>query len=298
MRTLCLPLLVLATLPLSATVAADQPVAPPATFTLWQLPEQTGGQMMSYVLRTTGGKILVIDGGRAGDAPYLRGFLGALGNKVEAWFITHPHLDHIDALTEILAQPRGIEIGTIYASMPDGEWMAKYVHESDEGDTVPRFNKALEAAKKSLSNLELGQLLEIDGVHVEILGIRNPEITSNPLNNSSIVMRVWDSTKSILFLGDLGVEGGEKLLQGSYRDKLHADYVQMAHHGQNGVGKDVYEAIRPTHCLWPTPRWLWNNNAGKGNGTGPWKTLEVRAWMDELSVKSHFVTADGLQRIE
>lgn len=40
-------------------------------FTLWQLPPQTGTQMNCYILRTQSGKVIVIDGGNAGDAPYL-----------------------------------------------------------------------------------------------------------------------------------------------------------------------------------------------------------------------------------
>jgi hypothetical protein len=39
---------------------------------------------------------------------------------------------------------------------------------------------------------------------------------------------------------------------------------------------------------------LWTNK----NGKGPWKTLEVRAWMDKLNIEKHYVTKDGLQRID
>ncbi|MCD8032720.1 MAG: MBL fold metallo-hydrolase, partial [Alistipes sp.] len=63
-------------------------------FTLWQLPPQGPSQMNSYVIRTDAGRVVVIDGGTAADAPYLRGFLAALGNRVERWFVTHPHVDH------------------------------------------------------------------------------------------------------------------------------------------------------------------------------------------------------------
>ena len=55
------------------------------TFTLWQLPSQTGIQMNSYVLRTAHGEVIAIDGGFTEDAGYLKGFLAALGNHVTAW---------------------------------------------------------------------------------------------------------------------------------------------------------------------------------------------------------------------
>lgn len=70
--------------------------------TLWQLPAQTQTQMNSYVIRTAGNEVIVIDGGTKGDASYLHKFIKRLGNHVNAWFISHPHLDHADALTEIL----------------------------------------------------------------------------------------------------------------------------------------------------------------------------------------------------
>ncbi len=299
MKAICPFLIALALGSAAAANAADhdQHAPAPASFTLWQLPAQTPSQMMSYVLRSTGGKVIVIDGGTTGDAPYLLKFLAKLGNNVQAWFITHPHSDHVEALSEILVHPQGLTIGIVYASMPDSDWVAHYVPH-DEIAEVAHFRNALKAANRSTSDLSLGQVLLIDGLRIDVLGIKNPEFTQNALNNSSAVLRVSDKAKTVLFLGDLGFEGGEKLLREVGRDRLRADYVQMAHHGQNGVGENVYRAIRPSYCLWPTPRWLWNNDAGKGTGTGPWRTLEVRAWMSKLNVKGHYVSADGLCRIE
>lgn len=268
-----------------------------ASFTLWQLPEQTPSQMMSYVLRTGSGRLIVIDGGMQGDAQYLRGFLGALGNKVEAWFITHPHVDHVSALTDILGRPGNLKIARIYTSSLDEDWVRR--NEPDALPTLQGFNAAVRDSHRSAIELTLGARLRFDNVLVEVLAVRNPEITGNAINNSCAVLRVSDGKKSVLFLGDLGVEGGRKLLNGKYRDRLRADYAQMAHHGQNGVTEDVYKAIAPSYCLWPTPLWLWDNDSGKGKGTGPWRTLEVRSWMDKLSIGKHYVTAlDGLSRID
>ena len=216
---------------------------------------------------------------------------------MQAWFVTHPHLDHVGALGEILPRPQGLTIGSIYGSMPEGDWVAKHVPR-DEVAEVTDFQKALKAAGRSTTDMAVGQVLLIDGIRIEVLGIKNPEFTQNALNNSSVVLRVSDRAKAVLFLGDLGVEGGDKLLRSAGRDRLRSDYVQMAHHGQNGVGEDVYRAIRASYCLWPTPRWLWNNDSGKGTGSGPWRTLDVRAWMAKLNIKRHYVSADGLYRID
>lgn len=289
-------LIVLAALPLMAVQAS---YGCDDTFTVWQLPSQSRNQMNSYVMQTTGGKVIVIDGGNTEDADYLKTFLRVRGNRVAMWFISHTHYDHVNALTAILKDPGQLKIDHVYASLLSDQWMSKYgLAEEQEPQTLDNFKKAAQAAHMEITDLELGQVLKLDGVTIGILGVSNPEIVENGVNNSSVVMRVWDHYKSILFPGDLGVEGGEKILHGQYKDQLKSDFVQMAHHGQNGVDKAFYQAVAPRYCLWPTPQWLWDNDMGGGKGTGPWVTQEVKSWMDELGVKKNYYQFDGLQRIQ
>ena len=129
-------------------------------FTLWQLPAQTHNQMNSYVLRTANGHLIAIDGGWTEDAGYLKGFLGALGNRVSAWLITHQHIDHIDALTEILKTPGDLQIDHIYGSLNTVTWVE--AHERDSVENTIQFNAALGAAGRELTELELGQELAVD----------------------------------------------------------------------------------------------------------------------------------------
>ena len=266
------------------------------TFVFWMLPSQTGGQMVSYVMQTVNGKVIVIDGGYAADADYLKGFLAALGNKVDMWFISHQHLDHFNALTAILNKPGDLQIENIYGSLLDIEDIKE--HENPYIEDAINFNEAVEKAGKQVIELALGQVFEIDGITIKILGIKNPEITSNFINNSSVAMRVWDDHKSILFTGDLGVQGGQKLLASEYAQYLEADYVEMSHHGQAGVTREFYEAVNAKYAIWPTPLWLWDNDNGGGKNSGPWATLTVRAWMEELGIQKHYRMLDGLNRIE
>lgn len=277
---------------------AQKPHGCDGTFTLWQLSSQSHDQMNSYVMQTADGKIIVIDGGNKADAEYLKAFLKERGDHVAIWFISHTHYDHVDALTAILNAPGELKIDRIYASLLDEDWLRQHgAPEENELQTLIDLKNAVRGVGMEITELELGQVLEIDGLAIEILGIRNPEIVENGVNNSSVVMRVSDHYKSVLFPGDLGVEGGQKLLNTKYKDRLKSDYVQMAHHGQHGVDKEFYQIVSPKYCLWPTPQWLWDNDMGGGPGTGPWVTEDVRAWMDELGVKKHYRQFDGLQEI-
>ena len=71
-------------------------------------------------------------------------------------------------------------------------------------------------------------------------------------------------------LNDTSVWSGAKLLK-TYGKKLKSDVVQMAHHGQAGADKDVYEAIDASIRLWPVPFWVWQNEV-------TYKIGEVRSW--------------------
>ena len=104
--------------------------------------------------------------------------------------------------------------------------------------------------------------------------------------------------KHIVFLGDMGEEAGQRLLQEYQGRTIECDIVQMAHHGQFGVNQEVYRALSPEICLWPTPNWLWNNDNGGGYNSGPWTTLTTRSWMDQIGVKANYAIKDGDQVIQ
>jgi len=275
----------------TTVIGAEKPV-----FTLWQLPAQSHSQMNSYVLLTDNGKVCVMDGGTAEDASYLRGFLAAMGNEVEAWFITHPHSDHIGALNEILKAPSDLKIHAIYHSELSPSFVGRYEKES-EALTKQFYENLRKFDGKVVNMTEPGLLIQMGNTFFKILGVKNEEITTNPYNNQSVVIKVWDTKKSVLFLADLGIESGDKLWNGPYRADLTCDYLQMAHHGQNGVSKDFYRNIRFRACLWPTPRWLHDNDAGKGYNTHNWETIEIRNLMDEIGIKEHYWQFEGLHKI-
>lgn len=269
------------------TVAAIEcqavPVAPLPTLGIWQLPWKGGVQSMGYRV-TTGSYTLAIDGGMPHDAPALA---AAIGTKVNAWVITHPHIDHVGALTTILRTRPDISIGTVYGSLPSVAWVRQY-EPAAEADLV-NLLAALAARNIPVTPLTLGQRLYLGGLQVDVLGVANPDLTVNAVNNSSVALRVAGNNRGVMFLGDLGPEGGRKLLAGPTASLLPSDTVQMAHHGQNGVTREVYVAIGARTYMWPTPRWLWDDDNGGGVGSGPWDTLTVRGWTSQLGATRHVI---------
>lgn len=265
-------------------------------FTLWQLPSQINTIGNSYVFRTDKGRIVVMDGGVREEASYLRGFLAALGNEVEAWIVTHPHFDHVGALTEILNNPAGINIKRIYHSPFSHEFCNT---ETEYAAEALAYYEAIE--KSGVETVDLfkpGLIVSVDCLKFKILSVTDEKLTHNPYNNSSMVVRVWDKYKSFLFLGDLGAEGGDKLLANVSRKDLDCDYLQVAHHGQRGVRESFYKTIKFSACLWPTPSWVYNNDIGGGFNTHTLETIHTRKWMDEIGIKTHYKSFDGLTKIE
>ena len=275
--------------------------APESRFTLWQLPSMADDHGNSYVIRTANDSIIVIDGGKIAETNYLRGFLGAMGNRVTAWIFTHPHWDHMAAAQAILADRQGLEVGHIYHSRFTPEMLVPREGVESPAEALPWYATldSIEALKAiPVTDMHTGDSLVIDGVKFRILSEKNPEISANLYNNSSMAMRVEDDSKSVVFLGDLGIEGGNKLLNSEYRKYLDCDYLQMAHHGQNGCDENFYKTINFRACLWPTPTWLWNNDIGNGPGSGPWATESTRRWMDEKGITEHYPAFEGLHRID
>lgn len=263
---------------------------------LTQLKANTDRQMMGYILQTSNNKTVVIDGGTEGDAQNLIEWINKQGGKVDAWYITHPHIDHMGAFMKIVEETE-IPIEKIYVTLNDLEWYRQ--NEPSRIEEIERFFTVIQNSRinDKVSEVTLGEKMEIDGLNFEILGVKNPEITNRAVNNSSMVIKMYANKTSVLFLGDTGEDSGKKLLK-EQGENLKSDIVQMAHHGQNGVAEDVYKMIDPEICLWPTPEWLWNNDSGEGEDSGPWKTKTTRVWMSKLNVKENIIEKDGDQTIQ
>ncbi len=267
----------------------------PSETMLTQLSPQGNRQMMGYLLKTPNGKLILIDGGTIEDTNQLEEQIEKNGGKVDAWFLTHAHDDHVGAFVQIVKNT-DITIDKIYVSPNALDWYAQYEPQRLEFTTEFLETLTGEKLKNKVIEPKVGQEIKIENITVEVLGVRNPEIIENAGNEQSMVLKFKTKKTSFLILGDTGEKSSEKLLQ-TQKEKLKSDIVQMAHHGQQGATKELYQAIQPKICLWPTPEWLWNNDAGEGMNTGPWKTLETRAWMEELQVQQNYVAKDGKKTI-
>lgn len=262
------------------------------------LANQTASQMMSVLIETNQGKIIMIDGGVEEDAAHLIQSLMARGGHVDTWLITHPHSDHVGALNYILSHPEcGITVDNLYYSFTNLGWYQEY--EAYRADMVEALMNTLSLLpqEKLHGDIYKGQEIWVDNIKITVMN--KPYLQSyNSINNSSVAYMLDINGKKALFLGDMGVETGKQFIADTPPELLKCDILQMAHHGQNGVGLEVYQVLRPEICLWPAPEWLWNNDSGSGVNSGSWRTIETRSWMAQLGVPYHVCIKDGDQTIQ
>ena len=267
---------------------------------LLQLANREHPQTMSYILDTPDGKTIVIDGGWYGE-PY-EGFeaqdtyrlLAERGKRVDLWLITHAHIDHFGALQYLLrnVQPFDLDIRDLRFDFPPMEWI-ETVENGGSVLPVTDFLNRVAAANLPVTKLCRGDLITCGGVTIEVLCDARDHAKYHSINDTSCVLRVKFPKRDLLFLGDLGPERADDLLNECPHDKLRCDIVQMAHHGQGGAKRAFYEVVQPKVCLYTAPDWLWDNNDGGGKGSGPWATLETRKWMDELGAVASCPIAFG-----
>lgn len=258
-----------------------------------------------YVIKTANDKLVVIDGGASNgeNAAYLDAALTAIAGTenyvVDTWFLSHAHSDHIYELAKMLSEDTiNFTVNQFVFDFPNfiqsGEnWVADFQAVCALGGDATSWNllkTGLDnyAAKKGITvkgasyyddlngavvnsaALENGPIvITVDGVDFEILQTFSTSDTQ--VNSNSMVIRAWVDGQSVLFLNDATVESGNRLIGTYGRDYLKSDIVQMAHHGQNGTAKNVYDAVDAKVRLWPNFSQIWTGES--------YQTGEVRTWV-------------------
>ncbi len=205
--------------------------------------------------------LIVVDGGWTEDGPFVRETIKELGGKVDAWILTHPHLDHISAFVDIYPEQQGIEIGDIYTVDMASPEKCK---ERAEWDSTDAYEEFLALDVPDLKYVYPGDVLYICGLEFDIFNAYDghvEELSKDYLNDGSMMFKVKGEEQSMLFCADVGKSMSDYLLK-TWGDELKADYIQMGHHGNGGLLADFYTKVSPDVAFFDAPDWLMYDTTG------------------------------------
>ncbi len=255
-------------------------------------PPINGRQNMSYLITSNTGELFIIDGGDSIDKELLLEYIDEFGGIVNGWFITHPDSDHAGALTELILDGADF-IEHIYYLFPTEDYIREYGY-PDLNDSIINIKNTIENCDIDKTEVKSGDIFAFDNLEFSILNGLYPDIHQNAVNNNSIVIKATDNDKSIIFLGDVGYEQADRLVEDISAELLDSDAVTMAHHGQAGGSFTLYEAISPTTCFWPSTHSIIANDGGAGPGSGDFKIDETLEWVNTIGIENHYISYEGV----
>lgn len=186
------------------------------------------GQGDSAVIVTSNNDVILIDASDYSDAQaVIDGLSEYEFEDIDLFILTHPHADHIRGAKTILETYDVNEV-----------LMCSYVATSKLFTTLL---ETLDDKDIKTTQAYLGQTYDIDGVHIQVVGV---DSNSKDNNNSSVVTKVTYGDISIMFTGD-AEEEAEKVIIGNGFD-LSAQILKAGHHGSNTSSSEKFlDAVNP-----------------------------------------------------
>jgi competence protein ComEC len=210
------------------------------------------------------GIVTFIDAGRKSEAdtnliPYLQNLNI---NRIDNFFISHPHTDHTGGLKSLLEND--FSIRKIYYNLPPEpieDWNFKRT-EFLELLTLAKNQGAIAIELSTGDRVKLGKS-SIKVIYAYKQATLNNKATK--VNDFSMLLRWEVAGWKALFTGDLGkVLGVElannELLQG----QLKADILKTPHHGVETIApKAFFDAVAPRLHMVPSTKALWQHPRGR-----------------------------------
>lgn len=191
------------------------------------------GQGDSIFIQTPGGRQVLFDGGR-----YPSVTLDELGRQMPFWdrsidlvIATHPDVDHVAGLVEVVARYNVAGIVTNGAAgESDDAYSAMLAEAGDRGSVIHTAQK--------------GEFIKLEeGVQLEILHSGSPGETDRR-NDASVVARLTYGNLSVLLTGDAEEAAETEMIRDGRA--LEAVVLKAGHHGANTSSSEQFlKAVSP-----------------------------------------------------
>lgn len=226
---------------------------------------------MSYAIRLSDGRFIVIDGGDNFAPNRERLFQcltdGSNGNKpvIAAWIMTHPHSDHFHCFLGFMdCYGDQVTVEKFLLNFPEADDLehypeltfddARFPYDTSSVATIPQMYDRIRHTQAPVYMPHTGQTYRIGDASCEILASLGETLhVSKDVNTSSLIIRMELAGQVILWSTD-AYFGPLNLVQ-KYGKELKADLLQIPHHGFGGGSSDAfveaYRLIDPEVCLLP-----------------------------------------------
>jgi len=212
-----------------------------------------------YTIHNPTKGLIVIDGGWQEDAPYVREIINSFGGHVDAWILTHPHVDHIGAFLDYMAV-NSENVETVYYSPFTREFFEEEedpaIYEIINNPNAILFYEFLECMENTKEQVEYipmltGDILEIGDLQLECFASFTPD--RHDVNANSLVFTISYDDFVLLLTGDMTELTLEDMKEELPKDAVcwDTDIIQIPHHGyMAGIGSDaLYQATKPKYAL-------------------------------------------------
>ncbi len=194
------------------------------------------GQGDAILIETPDGKEMLIDGGPNSSAMQaLSESRGLFDNEIDAVLATHPDLDHIGGLVDVLER---YTIGTIIMTENEGASSA-----------ATTFATAVQKEGAEIILANAGQVWQLGArTTIQVFSPTGDESMWES-NTASIVVRVVYGTTSFMLTGDAPSEI-EDYLVATYSTQLDSDVLKLGHHGSKTSTSDMWlDAVTPEYAV-------------------------------------------------
>ena len=198
------------------------------------------------ILLSRGAEGVLFDGGagrKKVNEPLARALAAYLAQekiRLRALVATHPHLDHLNALSALLAvdDPPSLAADTVLYH--NGEAMGRYLSET----LGARMNALSRSGRLAVEPVTTG--MEGRGLAgVEMYHFVDGRSKPGP-EYKSISTLAWYGSASFLFTGDAYAEYEADLLASPVGGLLRADVLKVTHHGsEHGTSQPFVDAVLP-----------------------------------------------------
>ena len=213
-------------------------------------------------LITLGDQAILVDAGEVGTAQKTINYIKNLGvDELDCVIVTHPHSDHMGALTKILYEFKIKDL--IMPEIPE-----KIIPTTK---TYERFLTAVSDNADNVIPAKAGSTYSYGEMKLEIFA---PLHDYDDLNDMSVVSRISYGETSVMFTGDATNEVEKDLL--NQKKNYSADLLNVGHHGSKTSSSLKWlKTVNPQYAV---------ICCGSGNDYGhPHKVVTDR--LDKLSIK-------------